>query len=61
MADRNKGFSDEWIATFTSQWNYITQQLKEYFYKGGNKDEEQCIQSECEHNEMGESGRSESY
>ena len=52
MADRNKGFSDEWIASFTSQWNCITQQLKKHFYKGGKDDEEQCIQSECEHSEV---------
>lgn len=52
MADRNKGLSDKWIALFTSQWNYITQQLKEHFCKGGKDDEKQCIQSECEHSEV---------
>lgn len=51
MANRRKGFDDPFITSFSSEWRKITDQLKQYI-KGGKEDEEQCIQSECEHSEV---------
>ena len=51
MANRRKGFDDPFITSFTSEWIKVTNQLKKYI-KGGVENEEQCIQSECEHSEV---------
>ena len=51
MADRRKGFDDPFIMSFSSEWRKVTNQLKKYI-KGGAENEEQCIQSECEHSEV---------
>ena len=51
MANRSKGFDDQFIMDFTSEWIKVTNQLKKYI-KGGAENEEQCIQSECEHSEV---------
>ena len=51
MANRSKGFDDQFIIDFTSEWIKVTNQLKKYI-KGGAENEEQCIQSECEHSEV---------
>ena len=51
MANRRKGFDDPFITNFSSEWTKITDQLKQYI-KGGKEDEEQCIQSKCEHSEV---------
>ena len=51
MANRNKGFDDKFIMSFSSEWRKVTNQLKKYI-KGGVENEEQCIQSECEHSEV---------
>lgn len=49
MANKEKGFNNSWISWFTFQWNDITTKLKKYI-KEEKENEEQCIQSECEHN-----------
>ena len=51
MASRRKGFDDPFIMSFSSEWRKVTNQLKQYI-KGGAENEEQCIQSECEHSEV---------
>ena len=51
MANRRKGFDDPFITSFTSEWIKVTNQLKKYI-KGGAENEEQCIQSKCEHSEV---------
>ena len=51
MANRRKGFDDPFITSFTSEWIKVTNQLKQYI-KEEQEDEEQCIQSECEHSEV---------
>ena len=48
MANRNKGFDDQFIMSFSSEWRKVTNQLKQYI-KEEQEYEEQCIQSECEH------------
>ena len=51
MANRNKGFDDQFIMDFTSEWTKVTNQLKQRI-KEEQEYEEQCIQSECEHSEV---------
>ena len=51
MADRNKGFDDPFIMNFSDEWRKITKQLKQYI-KEEQENEEQCIQSKCEHSEV---------
>ena len=51
MADRRKGFDDPFITSFSSEWRKVTDQLKQYI-KEEQEDEEQCIQSKCEHSEV---------
>ena len=51
MADRRKGFDDPFIMSCSSEWRKVTNQLKQYI-KEEQEDEEQCIQSECEHSEV---------
>ena len=51
MADRRKGFDDPFIMNFSSEWRKVTNQLKQYV-KEEQEDEEQCIQSKCEHSEV---------
>ena len=51
MANRRKGFDDPFIMSFSSEWRKVTNQLKQYI-KEGQEDEEQCIQSKCEHSEV---------
>ena len=51
MANRRKGFDDQFIIDFTIEWIRVTDQLKQYI-KEEQEDEEQCIQSKCEHSEM---------
>ena len=45
------GFELSWVTWFTNQWDDVTSRLKKYI-KEEREDEEQCIQSECEHSEM---------
>ena len=51
MANRRKGFDDPFIISFSSEWRKITKKLKQYI-KEEQENEEQCIQSECEHSEV---------
>ena len=51
MADRRKGFDDTFIMNFSSEWRKVTKQLKQYI-KEEQENEEQCIQSKCEHSEV---------
>ena len=51
MANRNKGFDDPFIMSFSREWRKVTNQLKQYI-KEEQEDEEQCIQSKCEHSEV---------
>ena len=51
MANRSKGFDDQFIMNFTSEWIKVTNQLKQYI-KEEQENEEQCIQSKCEHSEV---------
>ena len=51
MASRRKGFDDPFIMSFSSEWRNVTNQLKQYI-KEEQEDEEQCIQSKCEHSEV---------
>ena len=51
MANRKKGFDDQFIMSFSSEWIKVTNQLKQCI-KEEQEDEEQCIQSECEHSEV---------
>ena len=51
MANRSKGFDDQFIMDFSSEWIKVTNQLKQCI-KEEQEDEEQCIQSECEHSEV---------
>ena len=51
MASRRKGFDDQFIMSFSSEWRKVTNQLKQYF-KEEQEYEEQCIQSKCEHSEV---------
>ena len=51
MASRRKGFDDPFIMSFSSEWRKVAKQLKQYI-KEEQEDEEQCIQSECEHSEV---------
>ena len=51
MANRRKGFDDPFITSFSSEWRKITNQLKQYI-KEEQEDEEQCIQSKCEHSKV---------
>ena len=51
MSNRRKGFDDPFIINFSSEWVKITDQLKRYF-KEEREDEEQCIQSKCEHSKV---------
>ena len=46
MANRNKGFDDQFTMNFSSEWRKVTNQLKQYT-KEEQEDEEQCIQSKC--------------
>ena len=45
------GFELSWVEWFTNQWNDVTSRLKKYI-KEEREDEEQCIQSKCEHSEV---------
>ena len=45
------GFELSWVTWFTNQWNDVTSRLKKYF-KEEQENEEQCIQSKCEHSEV---------
>lgn len=45
------GFELSWVTWFTNQWNDVTSRLKKYI-KEEQENEEQCIQSECEHSEV---------
>ena len=51
MASRRKGFDDSFIISFSSEWRKVTKQLKQYI-KEEQENEEQCIQSKCEHSEV---------
>ena len=51
MANRRKGFDDPFITSFSSEWRKVTKQLKQYI-KEEQENEEQCIQSKCEHSEV---------
>ena len=51
MASRRKGFDDQFIMSFSSEWRKVTKQLKQYI-KEEQENEEQCIQSKCEHSEV---------
>ena len=51
MANRRKGFDDPFIMSFTSEWIKVTNQLKQHI-KEEQENEEQCIQSECEHSKV---------
>ena len=51
MANRRKGFDDPFITSFTSEWIKVTNQLKQYI-KEEQEDEEQRIQSKCEHSKV---------
>lgn len=52
MANKEKGLDQSWITWFTFQWNDITSRLKKFEVKEEKENEEQCIQSECEHNQV---------
>lgn len=49
--DLKSKFSSErdFILTFKAEWTKVTNLLKQYI-KEEQEDEEQCIQSKCEHN-----------
>ena len=51
MANKWNGFELSWVTWFTNQWNDVTSRLKKYI-KEEDKNEEQCIQSKCEHSEV---------
>lgn len=51
MANKWNGFELSWVIWFTNQWNDVTSRLKKHI-KEEDKNEEQCIQSKCEHSEM---------
>ena len=51
MARRGKGLDNQFVMSFSKEWHEVTRQLKQYI-KEVEEDEEQCIQSECEHNEV---------
>lgn len=51
MAKQKKGLDDLFVMSFSSEWVKITDQLKRYF-KEEREDEEQCIQSKCEHSKV---------
>ena len=52
MAKRVNGLEQSFASWFTYQWNDVTSKLKKFEVKEEEENEEQCIQSKCEHSEV---------